>query len=46
LGWFFYTDFSIDPKEQMFVIFMAQLHPRGFEPGPQVNGLAYQAITD
>ena len=30
-GWggFFYTAFSIDPKEQMIVIFMGQLHPTG-----------------
>src|SRR6266850_4132982 len=28
-GGFFYTAFSIDPKEQMVVIFMAQLHPTG-----------------
>ena len=28
-GGFFYTGFTIDPKEQMIVIFMAQLHPTG-----------------
>jgi CubicO group peptidase (beta-lactamase class C family) len=30
-GWggFFYTEFSIDPKEDMIVIFMGQLHPAG-----------------
>jgi CubicO group peptidase (beta-lactamase class C family) len=46
----FYTAFSIDPKEQMIVIFMAQLHPTGEtrELGldRQVNELAYQAIAD
>src|SRR5262249_45890764 len=26
-GGFFYTGFSIDPQEQMIVVFMAQLHP-------------------
>jgi CubicO group peptidase (beta-lactamase class C family) len=46
-GGFFYTAFSIDPKEQMIVIFMAQLHPTG-ELGldRQVHALAYQAIVD
>ena len=28
-GGFFYTGFNIDPKEQMIIIFMAQLHPTG-----------------
>ena len=28
-GGFFYTAFTIDPKEQMIVIFMGQLHPTG-----------------
>lgn len=46
-GGFFYTAFSIDPKEQMIVIFMAQLHPTGdLNLREQVNALAYQAITD
>ena len=46
-GGFFYTGFSIDPKEQMIVIFMAQLHPTGdLRLDRQVNELAYQAITD
>ena len=46
-GGFFYTAFSIDPKEQMIVIFMAQLHPTGeLSLDRQVNELAYQAITD
>jgi CubicO group peptidase (beta-lactamase class C family) len=48
-GWggFFYTSFTIDPKEQMIVIFMAQLHPAG-DVGIQnrVKTLAYQAIND
>ncbi len=46
-GGFFYTGFSIDPKEQMIVIFMAQLHPTGdLKLDRQVHELAYQAIND
>lgn len=46
-GGFFYTAFSIDPKEQMIVIFMAQLHPTGdLTLDRQVHELAYQAISD
>jgi CubicO group peptidase (beta-lactamase class C family) len=46
-GGFFYTAFTIDPKEQMIVIFMAQLHPTGdLNLREQVNELAYQAIID
>jgi CubicO group peptidase (beta-lactamase class C family) len=46
-GGFFYTSFSIDPKEQLIVIFMAQLHPSGdLSLDRQVNALAYQAIID
>lgn len=46
-GGFFYTGFSIDPKEQMIVIFMGQLHPTGYLTlDHQVHELAYQAIVD
>jgi CubicO group peptidase (beta-lactamase class C family) len=46
-GGFFYTGFSIDPREQMIVIFMAQLHPTGdLNLEGQVHTLAYQAIID
>jgi len=46
-GGFFYTGFTIDPKEQMIVIFMAQLHPTGdLRLDHEVNVLAYQAIND
>src|SRR5215467_11173682 len=46
-GGFFYTGFTVDPKEQMIVIFMAQLHPTGdLTLDKQVNELAYQAIND
>jgi len=46
-GGFFYTTFTVDPKEQMIVIFMAQLHPTGgLTLDHEVNVLAYQAIND
>ena len=46
-GGFFYTAFTIDPKEQMIVVFMAQLHPTGgLTLDKQVNEVAYQAIND
>ncbi|HEX4785914.1 MAG TPA: serine hydrolase domain-containing protein [Candidatus Sulfotelmatobacter sp.] len=46
-GGFFYTGFTVDPKEQMIVIFMAQLHPTGdLTLDREVNVLAYQAISD
>jgi len=46
-GGFFYTGFNIDPKEQMIVIFMAQLHPTGeLRLDREVDVLAYQAIND
>jgi CubicO group peptidase (beta-lactamase class C family) len=48
-GWggFFYTTFSIDPKEDMIVVFMGQLHPTGDLPlDRQVHVLAYQAIMN
>ena len=46
-GGFFYTSFTIDPKEQMIVIFMAQLHPAGdVKIENLVNTLAYEAIND
>src|SRR6266496_3806966 len=44
-GGFFYTGFTIDPKEQMIVVFMAQLHPTGgLSLDREVDVLAYQAI--
>ncbi len=46
-GGFFYTAFSIDPKEQMIVIFMGQLHPEGdLTLNRQTHELAYQAIIN
>ena len=49
LGWggFFYTTFSIDKKEDMIVVFMAQLHPTGgLRLDREVEILAEQAIKD
>ncbi|HEY1271160.1 MAG TPA: serine hydrolase domain-containing protein [Terriglobales bacterium] len=46
-GGFFYTTFWIDPKEQMIVIFMSQLHPSGdLTLDQQIATLAYQAVGD
>ena len=46
-GGFFYTEFTIDPKEQMIVIFMGQLHPTGeLTLDNETRVLAYQAIND
>jgi CubicO group peptidase (beta-lactamase class C family) len=46
-GGFFYTAFYIDPKEQMIVIFMAQLHPTGdLHLDKEIKVLSYQAIID
>lgn len=46
-GGFFYTSFSIDPKEQMITIFMAQVHPdSGRDLEGQFHALAYQSIVD
>ncbi|HET8967406.1 MAG TPA: serine hydrolase domain-containing protein [Candidatus Acidoferrum sp.] len=46
-GGFFYTAFTIDPNEDMIVIFMGQLHPTGgLTLDSQVHALAYQSIVD
>jgi CubicO group peptidase (beta-lactamase class C family) len=46
-GGFYYTSFVVDPKEDMVVISMAQLHPTGgLALDAQVKVLAYQALTD
>jgi CubicO group peptidase (beta-lactamase class C family) len=46
-GGFFYTAFVIDPKEDMIVIFMAQLHPTGeLNLDAKTLDLAYQALKD
>jgi CubicO group peptidase (beta-lactamase class C family) len=46
-GGFFFTEFVIDPKEDMIVISMAQLHPTGGDSlESKVQVLAYQALED
>jgi CubicO group peptidase (beta-lactamase class C family) len=46
-GGFFYTGFIVDPKEQMIVIFMAQLHPTGgLSLDREIRALAYQSIVE
>jgi CubicO group peptidase (beta-lactamase class C family) len=46
-GGFYYTQFTIDPKEDMIVILMAQLHPTGgLGLDEEVKVLAYQALND
>ena len=41
------TAFTIDPKEEMITVFMAQLHPTGgLELDKIFHVLAYQAITN
>jgi CubicO group peptidase (beta-lactamase class C family) len=49
IGWggFFYTTFSIDPKEDMVIVFMAQLHPTGgLTIDREVEVLAEQSVND
>lgn len=44
---FYFTRFIIDPKEDLIVIFMSQLHPdNGLDLDRKVIRLAYQAIQD
>lgn len=46
-GGFYYTAFSIDPKEQLIVIFMSQEHPYvGLNVDRQIDVLAHQAIIE
>jgi CubicO group peptidase (beta-lactamase class C family) len=46
-GGFFYTSFLVDPKEDLIVISMAQLHPSGgFDLDARIKILAYQALSD
>lgn len=46
-GGFYYTAFVIDPKEDMVVVFMGQLHPTGgLNLDDKVLRMAYQAIKD
>ena len=44
-GGFYYTSFVIDPKEDLIVVFMAQLHPTGgLSVDSKAIRLAYQAL--
>ncbi len=46
-GGFYYTDFVIDPKEDMVVVVMGQLHPTGgLNLNTKIMNLAYEAIVD
>jgi CubicO group peptidase (beta-lactamase class C family) len=46
-GGFYYTSFVVDPKEDMIIISMAQLHPTGgLGLEETVAVLAYQALND
>ena len=48
-GWggFFFTEFFIDPEEEMLGVFMAQLHPSGgLKLQERFRALAYQAIIE
>jgi CubicO group peptidase (beta-lactamase class C family) len=45
-GGFFTTAISIDPKEQMIMIFMSQIHPNGeLKLDRQVKVLAYEKLS-
>ncbi|MBV9767284.1 MAG: beta-lactamase family protein [Acidobacteriaceae bacterium] len=43
-GGFFYTGFTIDPKEDMITVFMAQLHPGSLDTMGEFHKLAYAAL--
>jgi CubicO group peptidase (beta-lactamase class C family) len=46
-GGFYYTSFEIDPKEDMVIVSMAQLHPTGgLGLDKEVKVLAYEALED
>jgi len=46
-GGFYYTSFVIDPKEDMVVLFLGQLHPTGdLNLSEKATRVAYQAIND
>ena len=45
-GGFFYTGFTIDPKEEMITVFMAQLHPGSPATQGEFHTLAYAAIEE
>lgn len=43
-GGFFYTGFTVDPKEDMITVFMAQLHPGSPSTMGEFHTLAYTAL--
>jgi CubicO group peptidase (beta-lactamase class C family) len=45
-GGFFYTGFTIDPKEDMITVFMAQLHPGDPNTAGKFHTLAYAALEN
>jgi CubicO group peptidase (beta-lactamase class C family) len=45
-GGFFYTGFTIDPKEDMITVFMAQLHPGSPSTMGEFHTLAYAALQE
>lgn len=46
-GGFYFTSFLIDPKEDLIVILMAQLHPTGGNTlDKQVQAMAYESLRD
>ena len=46
-GGFFYTDFQVDPKEDMIFIFMSQLYPStGRDIMQKFRNLTFQAIVE
>ena len=46
-GGFYYTSFVVDPKEDMIVVMMAQLHPAGnLALDREVQVLVYQSLND
>jgi CubicO group peptidase (beta-lactamase class C family) len=45
-GGFFYTGFSIDAKEDMITVFMAQLHPGAPSTMAEFHALAYAALEE
>ena len=46
-GGFFYTDYWVDPEEQLVGVFMAQLYPwNGLDAQDKFRVLSYQSIAD
>ena len=45
-GSFFYTGFTVDPKEDLITVFMAQLHPGAPNTQGKFHTLAYAALEE